>query len=631
MQRRIARVYRVRRRLAVQSFLCGMLWGVAVGLLAVSGGGPAMAAILLATGVGGLAVMILGVRIGNLRRRADRFEDMLGAVSAGLIVLNKHELCVATGGQLHDLLEMPDEWDPTGSSIIDILSEFADRGDFGPRVPPCTPVDPALFRSREIEDIYIETPHGRVLSVAVSGLPDGGWVLTYTDMTEQKEQTRMLVRAQRELAISEARSRRLAREAEAANTAKSAFLATMSHEIRTPMNGIIGMSGILAESGLTSEQRDHVETIRQSGESLLVIINDILDFSKVEAGRMTLENVPFDLKETVEDVLKLVYPRAHAQGLGLSLDYPEALPRAFLGDPQRLRQVFVNLLGNAVKFTAEGRIAVRVRGKVGYGTAGEIRDEGAGPWGGRAGGEAVLEIAVEDTGIGMDARDIPSIFGEFARIDASSTRRFEGTGLGLAITRRLVEMMDGEIAVGSEPGVGTTFTVRLRLPLAEQPAGPPLAPPPKSPGAFAAPALDWGNARLSVLVAEDNRTNQLVVRSMLKDQPLDLQIAWNGREAVEIFRETGIDLVLMDISMPEMDGFAATAAIRAIEAREGLPRTPIIALTANAMEGDRERCLDADMDDYLSKPLRKPQLVGMIRAHGRPAEHESDARLRAAR
>ncbi len=463
MQKKKARVYRVRRRMAVQSFLCGAVWGVAVGLATVAGGGPAAAALLLAAGVGGLAVLILGVRMGNLRRSADRFQAMLGAVSAGLIVLNEDELCVATGGNLDELLEMPDDWDPTGKTMTEILTEFADRGDFGPRVPPCTPVDPALFRSREIETIYIETPRGRVLSAAVSGLPDGGWVLTYTDMTDQKEQTRMLVRAQRELAVSEARARRLARAADSANRAKSAFLAAMSHEIRTPMNGIIGMSEILAESMLTTEQRGYLDTIRQSSESLLVIINDILDFSKVEAGQMTLEHAPFDLKEALEDVLKLVYPRARAQGLTLSLDYPDALPRGFVGDAQRLRQVLINLVGNAVKFTPEGRVGVRVRGEV-EGGAGDGAGDGAGN--GVAGGQAALEIAVEDSGIGIDEKDIPAIFAEFACLDTSSTRRFEGTGLGLAIARRLVGMMGGEIAAASEPGVGTTFTVRLGLPLA---------------------------------------------------------------------------------------------------------------------------------------------------------------------
>ena len=593
-----ARVCSVRRRLAVQSFVCGALWGIAIGQVAVAGGGPGVAAILMAVGVGALAVVILGARIGSLRRRADRFGNMLDAVSAGLIVLNRDELCVATGGKLHELLGMPESWNPTGRTITEILTELARRGDFGPRLPPCTPVDPDLFRTREIEDIYIETPPGGVLSMAVSDLPDGGWVLTCTDITDQKEQTRMLARARRELEISEARARRLAREADAANAAKSAFLAAMSHEIRTPMNGIIGMTEILSETRLDGEQRGIVGTIRQSGESLLVIINDLLDFSKIEAGRMTLESVPFDLRATAEDVLKLVWPKARARGLELMLDWQPGLPRAYVGDPQRLRQVLINLAGNAVKFTPAGRVAVRVRGHC----------EGA---------TGALEIAVEDTGIGIEAADLPNVFGEFVRVDSSNARPFEGTGLGLAIAQRLTGRMGGEIVARSEPGVGSKFAVLLRLPLAS--ADPVAGAPPVVP---VAPVADWGHRRLSVLLAEDNRTNQLVICKMLQGQPIDLTVAANGAEAVALFHEQAFDLVLMDMSMPEMDGFAAVAALRAAELQAGRRRTPIIALTANAMEGDRERCLDADMDDYLSKPLRKAELVGLIRAHGRPPDEE---------
>ena len=591
-----ARIHTVRRRLAIQSFICGALWGIVVGVAAVAGGGPTMAAMLMAAGTGGLFVLILGSRIGALRRRADRVEEMLGAVSAGLIVLDRDELCIATGGMLHELLEMPASWDPTGCTIAEILTGFADRGDFGPYVPTGTPVDPDLFRTRAIEDIYTETPQGRVLSVTVSELPRGGWVLTYTDMTDQKEQTRMLARARRELEVSEARARQLAREADRASAAKSAFLAAMSHEIRTPMNGIIGMTEILAETGLDAEQRDHVETIRQSGETLLVIINGILDFSKIEAGRMVLESAPFDLRAAAEDLVKLIWPKARERGLALSLDWQPELPRGYVGDRVRLRQVLINLLGNAVKFTSHGRVTMRVRGRC---------FEGVG----------ALEITVEDTGIGIEAADLPLIFGEFERVDGSEARRFEGTGLGLAITQRLVALMGGEISVDSEPGIGSTFTVRLRLPLAASrpvAAEPAVAPP--------LPPADWGDGRLAVLMAEDNRTNQLVVTRMLKGRPIDLTVAGTGAEAVALFRDGAFDLVLMDISMPEMDGLAATAAIRAAEAGTDRPRTPIIALTANALEGDRERCLAADMDDYLSKPIRKAELVGLIHAHGRPAE-----------
>lgn len=589
------RVSTIRRRLAVSSFACGTLSGVVLAMAALVSGGPATATALMLAGGGGLAMLILWGRCRALRRRAMRIEEMLGAAATGLIVLNRGDLCIATGGRLHDLLEMPESWDPTGRPVAMILGTLADRGDFGPHVLPGTWADPGRQLAPALADIYCQTPGGRVLAIALSDLPRGGRVLSFTDITSQKEQTRILARARRQLEVSEARARRLAREAERANAAKSAFLATMSHEIRTPMNGIIGMADILADSPLDDEQRDHVETIRQSGEALLVIVNGVLDLSRIEAGRMVLESVPFDLRATAGDVLKLVWPKARQRNLGLSLDWQPDLPTEYVGDRLRLRQVLVNLVGNAVKFTAEGRVTLHVRGH-------------------RAKGAGMLEISIEDTGAGIAADDLPHIFDEFSRMDSSTTRRFEGTGLGLAITQRLIALMEGEISVSSRPGSGSVFTVRLRLPLADG-----LSPPAATPPLSSCPELRTGR-RLAVLMAEDNRTNRLVVRKMLKEQPVDLMVANDGAEAVRMFRAGRFDLVLMDISMPGMDGLTATAEIRAVEAADRRRRTPIVALTANTLEGDRERCLTMDMDDYLSKPVRKAALIRMIRAHACPAE-----------
>ncbi len=590
------RIARIRRRMASRAFLCGAVGGVAVALAVISGGGSAMAAALMALSVAGLSVLILGVRIGELRRRQAELADMLRSVHAGLIVLDEAEICIAIGGKLREMLEMPAGWDPTGLSITEILTELADRGDLGPRVPPCLPVDPALFRSPAFPTVYVETPLGRIVSVAVSELPQGGWVLTYTDVTEHKEQTRVVLRAQRELEQSEARAQQLARKAEAANEAKSAFLAAISHEIRTPMNGILGLSEVLAETDLTEDQLVQVTMIRRSCESLLFIINDILDFSKIEAGCMTLESAPFDLRSAIDDVLKLVGLGARQRGLAVLLDYGDGLPEEFVGDFNRVRQILINLVGNAVKFTSEGSVVVRVRGQA-------------------LGGHMALEIAVKDTGIGIAKEHLSHIFGEFARVEASDTRRYEGTGLGLAICRRLVQMMSGEITVESEPGVGTTFTLRLELPVgrvevcrlaAAAPAG--LAEP-RSAG-----------RRLLVLLVEDNRTNQMVVSRMLENEPVDLRIARNGHEAIALFPDFLPDLVLMDVCMPDMDGFAATAAIRQMEIERGLPRTPVVALTAYSGTEHRARCTEQDMDDYLPKPLSKPDLIGMVLAHGLKAK-----------
>ena len=376
--------------------------------------------------------------------RGGESPTMLRDMQVGLLVLDEQAICVGTAGRLHDLLEVSGQWDPKGRSISSIIQEFAARGDYGPRIDPTKPVEAGLFRRRDFEDIYMDTPHGRILAVTVSRRFQGGWLLTFSDMTRMKEQARILARTQRDLAESEAKAKRLAEEADAANHAKSAFLASMSHEIRTPMNGVMGMAELLAETNLSVEQRTYVDTIGHSAEALLRIINDILDFSKIEAGRMSLDIANFNLLTAIEEVMMLVNANAREKDLDLCLVYDPKIPIGFSGDVFRIRQILINLVGNAIKFTPAGKVVIRVDA-----------------------GDPGIEISVSDTGIGIPAADRERIFGEFDQVDRSQGRRFEGTGLGLAITKRLVDLMGGSINVTSTVGEGTCFTVSLNLPHAD--------------------------------------------------------------------------------------------------------------------------------------------------------------------
>ncbi|MBY6003327.1 response regulator [Salipiger bermudensis] len=574
----------------------------------------------------------------------------------------------------------------------------------------------AAHRSAE-QEMEQQLGDGRWLRIYERALSDGGRVGLRIDVTEAKHIQQELVEAKR--------------RAEEASHAKSAFLANMSHEIRTPMNGVVGMAELLRDSALSDEQALYVDTIRNSGEALLVIINDILDYSKIEAERLQLKPEPFDLERTVHEVLLLLQPTAREKGLELLVDYDMFLPTRFIGDPGRVRQIFTNLVGNAIKFTNAGHVLIRITGRC------------------DAEGAAAVHATVEDTGIGIPPDKIEHIFGEFNQVEDDRNRQFEGTGLGLAITKRLTELMGGEIWVESEPGRGSCFGLRVVLPVDEpaqietaalpeslrevlvvddhvlnrailtrqmetvglsvsfcktaeealdrmdeppdliiaeqdlpdmsglelaqqlarlQPGLPvmllspepqtlteeaqrsgvsavlpkpaprralfaaleaicaePLAPEPaptamaeglptfrsRRSGAVAAPAATPARP-LDVILAEDNRTNQMVFRKMAEGLglPLELRLAGNGIEAVEAYRERRPDLIFMDISMPRMDGKQATQEIRALEPPGA--HVPIIAVTAHAMTGDRDGILEAGLDDYLTKPLRKQELARLI-------------------
>ena len=382
-------------------------------------------------------------------------------------------------------------------------------------------------------------------------------------------------------------------QAQDASRSKSRFLANMSHEIRTPMNAVLGLASSLREEKLPPSQRVSVGAICDSAEALLRLINEILDFSQIEAGRVTLENAAFSPAHLIQDVVSLISGRAGEKNLRIETHLDPAIPQYLFGDSGRLRQVLLNLLTNAVKFTAEGQVTLIAR-----------RVD--------VSGEDIATVwEVRDTGIGISAASLTTLFQDFAQADESIARRYGGTGLGLAICRRLIEMMGGTIDARSEPGIGSTFGFHLALAQAERPH--------INPAASAEPEKDLRLAlrrlgrKMRVLLVEDNAVNQMVARQMLKGFDVHMDLAHNGLEAVAAADCVVYDLIFMDMRMPEMDGPDATREIRR---RAGsASRVPIVALTANAFREDSQACLDAGMDDFMSKPIRKPVFIGaMLRA-----------------
>lgn len=488
------------------------------------------------------------------------YADMMDQVADGILFLDTSHIIQTVNPAGAILLGFANPGEVMGRGLAALLSKPS--------------VIDQLAQSEESSEIECIQPGGKkvLLGVRANRHVQGatvGILMVFRDVGVQHELKETLATA-RDAALQAVRL-------------KADFLANMSHEIRTPMNGILGMAELLLGTSLDPEQRDFAKTILGSGSSLLRIINDILDFSKIEAGKLTVESVPFRVRKCLREVISLIEPVANEKGIELSLKVAEAVPEGALGDTVRLRQILLNLVGNAVKFTANGQVELEVSVE-------------------RGGAKQQVVFLVRDSGIGMTAEQCSHVFEQFVQADASTTRKFGGTGLGLAISKQLTELMQGSIGVSSELGLGTTFSLRLPLQSAALP----------EPASVRASLSHPPSGRATrVLLVEDNLINQKVAVRFLKKLGCETEVVGDGAQALSALNRSAYDVVFMDCQMPVMDGFAATREIRR---REGDgSHTRIVAMTANAMTGDRERCISAGMDDYLSKPLKLSLLRDTVR------------------
>ncbi|MBS1873692.1 MAG: PAS domain S-box protein [Acidobacteria bacterium] len=493
-----------------------------------------------------------------LRDSEDRFRSVVNALAEGVIVRDQRGVVTACNAAACRI---------TGRAESELIgsdtSEWPVLREDGSPLPPGDHASLIALRTGQaVLGLVMGLPgkSGETVWLSVNAEPlihagearPYSVVASLTDITELRKTIRQLEDARR--------------AAESATRAKSDFLAMMSHEIRTPMNGVLGMCELLMASGLLPDQRTFASAIAESGQALLSVINDILDISKIEAGRLELEKAPFSLRKTLEGVVNLLMPNAQRKGLSLQFAYPSSAPSWFLGDAVRVRQIVTNLLGNAIKFTDAGTVSLEVS------------------WDGR------LQLEIADTGIGISEQDLPRLFSKFSQAGPVSRSR-SGTGLGLAICKQLTDRMGGSIEIRSREGAGSTFTVQIPLEMSD----PSLAKP-----VTAYPAQTVQGA--SVLLVDDNTVNQRVGVAMLMKLGCVVATAADGEEAVSLAARRRFDAILMDCKMPRMDGYEATRAIRSTGEPSG--RTPIIALTASAMEEDRRRCEAAGMDDYLTKPIQ---------------------------
>ncbi|WP_341704178.1 PAS-domain containing protein [Ferrovibrio sp.] len=545
----------------------------------------------------------IGTDITALKQAEQKLRDAIEAIDEGFVLYDSEDRIVMFNQRLVDYYPDMKGFLKPGMTFEEVMRGRVSAGQFDIEGDVETWIAERIRAHRHPGAVMERhTREGLWLLVQERRTADGGIVSVARDITSlKKTQTALETHiagqqaAMRQIEQQAFQLRALAdsyaiekERAEEANRAKSEFLAMMSHEIRTPMNGVLGTIGLMLNTDLTPHQAKLLSTARGSAEHLLALINDILDFSKLEAGRITLEDIDFDLPHLVESIISMMNPRAVMKGLRLSASVPAEVPRFLKGDTGRLRQIILNLVGNAIKFTARGDVAIVVDSAP------------------EADGRHRITFRVRDTGIGIAADKVDQLFGRFSQADSSIARRFGGTGLGLAISKQLVELMGGRIWVDSVEGEGSTFSFTVTLATGEaivETAQPEVAEGPAT------------QRLLRILVAEDNQVNQMVIGLMLRQLGHQIDMVNNGQEACEQVQKAPYDLILMDVQMPEMDGLTATRTIRALPGK--VAGIPIVALTANAMEGDREAYLAAGMDDYAAKPIALPQLIAaMNRALG---------------
>ncbi len=528
----------------------------------------------------------------KLREANDRFDVAINTMSQGLCLFDADKKLVISNPRFREIYGLTEEQSRPGTTFGQILQQNMLKGDrLDHAIDENTDVDAARDRYK------FRLHDGRIISIRRATTPEGGWVSTHEDVTEQEcaatvlaerlaelVEARNLLEAQKSELIITTEALSIAKDAaEAATRAKSDFLAMMSHEIRSPMAGMMGMIDLLSGTILDQEQQELAGIAQESARSLLMVVNNILDFSKLEAGQVTAEAIDFSIEHSINCVALLLGPKARDRGLTLETSLAEGLPRYLNGDPSRLGQILLNLVGNAIKFTEKGSVAITVSHRALEGDAVEVR------------------IEVTDSGPGISHDVQRSLFKPFTQADTSVSRKYGGTGLGLAICKQLCQAMGGDIEVESEPGRGTTFwfTVRCRVGLEPKEEAPPLAP-----------TIEADGAVPNILVAEDNDILRTLISKLLSKRGFRADLVCNGREAVEAVQSKCYHLVLMDMQMPEMDGITAAKAIRGLSGPNR--EIPIIALTANALVGQRDICLAAGMNSFLTKPIQPDALYEEI-------------------